>query len=91
MLCILLLYPRFSEEGEYTGVALSILLSVFLSVLPSVTNIFYHTFLSNHASQPLNTWYGASAMRHTRRLPKFRSTSCLPPVFRLSLISDITW
>ena len=34
---------------------------LFPSVLPSVTNIVCRTFLSNHASQPLQTWYVAFA------------------------------
>ena len=46
-------HKNFEEEGGYIVLA--------LSVLPSVSNIFRHTFLSNHASQPLQTWYGASA------------------------------
>ena len=39
-----------------------------LSVLLSVTNIFRHTFVSNHALQPLQTWYGALARGPTCRL-----------------------
>ena len=39
------------------------------SVVPFVTNIFCRTFFSNHASQPLHTWYGTSAKGLTRRLP----------------------
>ena len=49
----------FSKKREYTGLALSVLLSALPAVLPS--NIFHHTFLSNHASQPLQTLYDASA------------------------------
>ena len=42
----------------------------FSYVRPSVhTNVFHHTFLSNHASQPHQTWYGALARGPTRRLP----------------------
>ena len=59
-----------------------------LSVLPSVTNIFRHNFLSNHASQPLQTWYGALTRLPTHPLPDSR-----PPVFyavlKLTLFSDI--
>ena len=46
------LYPASKKRG-YTILA--------LSVLTSITNIFCHTFLGNHASQPLQTWYGALA------------------------------
>ena len=43
----------------------------FSSVRPSVHNQYFrHTLLSNHASQPLQTWYGALAMGPTRHLPK---------------------
>ena len=40
-----------------------------LSVLPSVPNIFRRTFLDNHASQPLQTWYDALTRGSTRHLP----------------------
>ena len=63
----LLLYPRFEEEGGYTVFA--------LSVRPSATNTFCHTFLSNHASQPFQTWCGALARGPTLRLPN--SHPCL--------------
>ena len=60
-------YTPLRRRGGYTVLALSILLSL--------TNVYGSTFLSNHASQPLQTWYGALA-----RGP----TSCLlnsgPPV-----------
>ena len=46
-----------------------------LSVLTSMTNIFHQTFLSNCASQPLQTWYGTLARGPTRGLP-----NCGPPV-----------
>ena len=49
------------------------------SVCQSVTNIFHHTFLSNYASQPPQTWYGASAMGPTRCLPN----SLLPLIYFL--------
>ena len=49
------------RRGWYIVLALSIPLSV--------TNIFHHVFLSNHASQPLQTWYGALAKGPTIRLP----------------------
>ena len=51
------LYPPLQRRGGYTVLTLSVL----LSILPSVTIIFRHTFLSNHASQPLQTkviWLG---------------------------------
>ena len=54
-------------RGRYTVLA--------LSVLPSITSIFCYTFLSNHASQPFQTWYGASA-----RGPTHRSRNSGPPV-----------
>ena len=38
-----------------------------LSIFSSVTNIFYWTFLSNHASQPLQTLYGGLAIGPTNR------------------------
>ena len=50
-----------------------------LSLLPSVPNIFHHTFLSNHASQPLQTWYGALARGPTSQLPN----SGLPVIYFL--------
>ena len=46
-------YTPAAKKRGYTVLA--------LSVLPSVTNIFSHTFLSNHASHLFQTWYGASA------------------------------
>ena len=51
--CLFLSYhtPAWKKMG-YTVLALS----VFPSVLLSVINIFRRTFLSNHASQPLQTW-----------------------------------
>ena len=45
------------------------------SNIPWSSAKFRSTFLSNHASQPLQTWYGASARGPTRRLPNSR-----PPV-----------
>ena len=50
-----------------------------LSVLPSASNNFRRTDLSNHASQPLHTWYSASAMGLTRCLP-----NSSPPVISSS-------
>ena len=47
-------------------------LSFHPSFCPSVANICQCTFLSNHASQPLQTWYGASARGPTRGLPNSR-------------------
>ena len=53
------LYPCFEEERD-----------CFSSVRPSVrNNSFRGTFLSNHASHSLKTWYGASARDPTHRLP----------------------
>ena len=50
-------------------------LSLFSDIL-SVTNIFRHTFVSNHASKPLRLG--------SYTLPtKFRSTTCLLPVYDL--------
>ena len=68
------LYLSFKDEGGYTVFALSVHLSV------------RHTFLRNHASQPIQTWYGALA-----RGPTFTSASYLLPVSRLSLFFDIAW
>ena len=42
--------------------------SLFSNIL-SLTNIFHHSFLNNHASQPLQTWYGAFARGPTYRIP----------------------
>ena len=53
------------RRGWYTVLALSLL----SSVLPSLSNIFRRNFLSNRASQSLQTWYGTSARGPTRRLP----------------------
>ena len=48
----LVVYPRFDiPGGGYTVLALILALSFRLSI----TNIFCLTFLSNHASQPLET------------------------------------
>ena len=63
--------PKLGRRGRYTALALSFLLSL--------TNIFHHTFLSNHASQPFQTWYGASARGLTSCLPN----SGLPVVYFL--------
>ena len=52
-------YTPASKKRGYTVLALSVLPYILL-VLPSVTNIFCCTFLSNHASQPFQTWHGAS-------------------------------
>ena len=73
-------YPSFEEEGVYC------VSSVCPSVLPSVTNIFRCTFLSKHASQPLQPWLGVLSYRS---LTKFRFASYLLPVLRLGLFSDI--
>ena len=48
----------------YTVLALPVLPSAH----PSITNVFRRTFLNNHASQPLQTWYGALAKGSTRPL-----------------------
>ena len=63
------LYPRFEEEGLYC------FCYVCPSILPSLTNILRRTFLSNHASHPLQTWYGVSARGPTSSLQNSR-----PPV-----------
>ena len=46
-------YTPFQRRGRYTVLALSIVLSL--------SNVSSSTFLSNHASQPLQTLYGALA------------------------------
>ena len=61
-------------------------LSLFSDFL-SVTNVFCCTFLSNHASQPLQTYYGALAMGSYTSLIKFRSTTYLPQSYQ-SLLWD---
>ena len=78
------------KGGGYTVSALSFL----TFFLPSVTNIFRRTFLSNHASHPLQTWYGASARGPSRRVPNTGPPVNLLPVLRLSLFSRhnmVTW
>ena len=65
--------PPLRRRGWSTVLALPVL----PSVLSSVSNIFRCTFLSNHASQPLQTWYGALARGPTRRLPN----SILPGIY----------
>ena len=40
--------------------------------IPSVTNIYCCFFLSNHASQSIQSWYGALAKGPTHFLPKSR-------------------
>ena len=69
--------PPLRRTGGYTVLA--------PSVLPSVTNIFHHIFLSNHASQPLQTWYGASARGPTGCLSNLG-----PPVIYL-LVYDLVY
>ena len=59
------------RRGGYTVLA--------LSILPSVTTIFRCTFLSNHASQPLQTWYVASARGPTHCV----WNSCPPVIYSL--------
>ena len=78
--------PRFWRSG------VSLLSSVH-PVRPSITNICRRTFLSNHASQPLHTWYGALArvLHPYTSLTKFTSASYLLPVFWHSLFFNITW
>ena len=64
-------YTPASKERGFSGLA--------LSVLPSETDIFHCIFLRNRASQPLQTWYGASARGHsiTYRIQVLQlSTSC---------------
>ena len=53
ILCYVYYYNPASKKRGYTVLA--------LSLLPSITSIFHRTFLSNHASQTLQTWYGALA------------------------------
>ena len=64
-------------KGSYTSITefrsasylLPVLRPSLFSYIPSVTSIFRGTLLRNHASQPLQTWYCASARGPTRRLP----------------------
>ena len=100
-----LLYPHFEEEGG--GVyCVSSVRSFRLSVLASVTNISRRTFLSNHALQPLQTWYGTSDRGPKRRLSNsgppliyflfddlvYFPTSYLLPVSRLgSFVDSASW
>ena len=65
-------------RGGYTLLA--------LSVLPSATDIFRLNFLK-HASQPLQTWYGALARSRTRRIPNLG----LPPIYFLFTGSVLFW
>ena len=74
--------PPLQRREMYTVLALSIC----LSISPSIISIFRHTFLSNHASQPLQTWYVASARGPTGHL----QNSCLLPVLQFTLFSKIT-
>ena len=68
------LYPHYKEKG-----GVNCLSFVCPSVLPSVTNTFCHTFPSNHASQSLQTWYGALARGPTSCL----LNSCWPFIYFL--------
>ena len=52
---MVLIIPPLGRRGGCTV----LLVFVSPSVLLSVTSIFHLTFLSNHASQPLQTWYGS--------------------------------
>ena len=63
MTCIFI--PLLQRRGWYTVLALSVLPSVHSL---SITDIFSHTFFSNHASRPLQTWYSAPALGPTHRL-----------------------
>ena len=53
---------------SYTPASKKRVVICFSSVRPSATKIFRCTFLSNHVSQPLQTWYDASARGPTHRL-----------------------
>ena len=90
---------RFEEDGGILFLLCpSVPSSIRHSVRPSVTSIFRCTFLSNHASQQLQTWYGASA-----RSPTFCLLNSHPPVIYFlfydlvffsrhkSLFSDKPW
>ena len=74
-------YTPLRRRRGYKILAMSLSPSIcFPSVIPfvllSVRNQTFHGFfLSNHASQPLQTWYGASSRDPTLGLPN----SC-PPV-----------
>ena len=98
--------PAWKKKGVYwfTSVHPFGRPSVILSVPPTVTSIFCHSFLSNHASQPLNTWYVVLARVPTCRLPNtglplicflfndlvyFRTFRTLP-LFSLALFSATT-
>ena len=62
-----------------------------MSVLPSVTIIFLRTFLSNFASQPLQTRYGASPKGPTHRYRievRQLLNSGFPARFIFGLVSD---
>ena len=61
--------PLLRRRGGYIVLALS------------VTNIFHCIFLSNHASQPLQTWYGAEARGPTWIYIRQLSTSCFMSFF----------
>ena len=76
-----LLYPHFEEEGGYTCLALSILLSV--------TNIFCSTFLSKPCiTATLDLVWSFGSGPYTS-LSEFRSARYLLPVLRLTLFCDV--
>ena len=85
--------PRFEEEGVYwfSSVRPSFRPSFRTSFCPSVTNIFRRTFLSNHVSQPLQTWSSALARVSYTSLTEFTSASYPLSVLRLSSFFDLTW
>ena len=73
--------PLLRRRGGVTGFA--------QSVSPSVTNIFHHTFLSNHASRPLRTWYGNGTYTS---LTEFMFASYLLPISKLgSFLDSASW
>ena len=82
---ISLYYTSASKNG---GGGIYCFTSVHQSFRPSLTNIFHHLFLSNHASQAFQTWDGALAGDPTSSL-----LNLCPPViyFLFYVYSNKTW
>ena len=60
---------KFLTEFRSASYLLPVLQLGLFSDILSVTNIFRHAFFNSHASQPLQTWYGALARGPTGCLP----------------------
>ena len=79
IIILILYYTLLRRRGGIYYLVLSFCPSLCPSIRLSVTIIFNRIFLSNHASQLLQTWYGALARCATSSLPN----SCPPFIYLL--------